>query len=141
MAANAASLSPSLKVRAGTMSLADFQDAEGCMSRSAGHCMTMGTASTMTSVAESLGFTLPGAASIPAVDANHARMATSCGRRIVEMVWEDLKPTDIMTMQAIENALNGTSCGGSGLDSSGAQLLEMYRMQMCRSLINQESAE
>ena len=76
--------------------------------------MTMGTASTMTSIAETLGFTLPGAASIPAVDANHARMATACGRRIVEMVWEDLKPTDIVTQQAIENAVTADmAIGGS----------------------------
>ena len=67
--------------------------------------MTMGTASTMTSVAETLGLTLPGAASIPAADANHPRMAERSGRRIVEMVWEDLKPSDILTRDSVENAI------------------------------------
>jgi dihydroxy-acid dehydratase len=76
--------------------------------------MTMGTASTMTSIAEALGMTLPGAASIPAVDANHSRMATACGRRIVEMVWEDLKPRDILTVQSFENAITvDMAIGGS----------------------------
>jgi dihydroxy-acid dehydratase len=67
--------------------------------------MTMGTASTMTALAEALGFTLPGASSIPAVDSNHPRMATSCGERIVEMVWEDLKPSDIVSLESLENAI------------------------------------
>jgi len=67
--------------------------------------MTMGTASTMTAIAETLGMTLPGASSIPAVDANHSRMAASCGRRIVDLVWEDFKPGDILNMQSIENAI------------------------------------
>jgi dihydroxy-acid dehydratase len=67
--------------------------------------MVMGTASTMTSVAETLGLTLPGAASIPAADSNHPRMATASGRRIVEMVWEDLKPSDILTPQSFDNAI------------------------------------
>jgi len=75
------------------------------IARSHGHCMTMGTASTMTSAAEALGLTLPGAASIPAPDANHPRMATATGRRIVEMVWEDLQPTDVLTREAFDNAI------------------------------------
>jgi dihydroxy-acid dehydratase len=76
--------------------------------------MTMGTASTMTSIAEALGMTLPGAASIPAVDANHSRMATACGRRIVEMVWEDLKPRDILAHESFENAITtDMAIGGS----------------------------
>jgi dihydroxy-acid dehydratase len=76
--------------------------------------MTMGTASTMTSIAETLGLTLPGASSIPAVDANHSRMATSCGRRIVTMVWEDLKPSDILTEASFENAITADmAIGGS----------------------------
>ncbi len=91
--------------RAGKLTQADLTEAETCMSRSAGHCMTMGTASTMTSVAEALGFTLPGAASIPAADANHSRMASYTGRRIVEMVWEDLKPSDFLTAKAFDNAI------------------------------------
>jgi dihydroxy-acid dehydratase len=67
--------------------------------------MVMGTASTMTSVAETLGLTLPGAASIPAADANHGRMATACGRRIVDMVWEDLKPRDLLVPASFDNAI------------------------------------
>ena len=67
--------------------------------------MTMGTASTMTSITEALGLTLPGASSIPAADAAHPRMASACGRRIVEMVWDDLKPSDILTRKSVENAL------------------------------------
>ena len=76
--------------------------------------MTMGTASTMTSAAEALGFTLPGAASIPAADSRHARMASDTGRRIVDMVWEDLKPRDIVTAASIDNAIVAVlALGGS----------------------------
>ena len=76
--------------------------------------MTMGTASTMTAIAETLGMTLPGASSIPAVDSNHPRLATACGRRIVEMVWEDLKPSDILNEAAFENAITADmAIGGS----------------------------
>src|SRR5690349_6301444 len=81
--------------KAGNISDCEWNEMEDGIARSPGHCMTMGTASTMTAIAETLGLTLPGASSIPAVDANHSRMATRCGRRIVEMVWEDLKPRDI----------------------------------------------
>jgi len=98
---------------AGQISEAEWSEMEDGIARSPGHCMTMGTASTMTAIAESLGFTLPGASSIPAVDANHARMATQCGRRIVEMVWEDLKPSDILTKESFENAIT-TSLALSG---------------------------
>ena len=76
--------------------------------------MTMGTASTMTAAAEALGLTLPGAASIPAADSRHARMAAATGRRIVEMVWEDLKPRDIVTDEAFDNAVTTVlALGGS----------------------------
>ena len=103
-----------MEKQAGTISDCEWNEMEDGIARSAGHCMTMGTASTMTSIAETLGFTLPGAASIPAVDANHARMATNCGRRIVEMVWEDLKPSDIITMDSVENAITADmAIGGS----------------------------
>src|SRR3954467_10990895 len=78
---------------------------EAGIARSHGTCMNMGTASTMTAIAEVLGLTLPRAASIPAADAAHPRMAAACGRRIVEMVWEDLKPQDILTRKSFENAL------------------------------------
>jgi dihydroxy-acid dehydratase len=90
---------------AGTISNQQWNDMEAGIARSHGTCMTMGTASTMTSIAEALGFTLPGASSIPAADAAHSRMASACGRRIVEMIWEDLKPSDIMTRKSVENAL------------------------------------
>src|SRR5436309_2608459 len=91
--------------RAGLISDCEWSEIEDGIARSPGHCMTMGTASTMTALAETLGLTLPGASSIPAVDANHSRMATQCGRRIVEMVWHDLKPRDILTEAAFENAI------------------------------------
>ncbi len=93
------------ELRAGTIGDKDWQEVEEGIARSYGHCMTMGTASTMTSVAETLGLTLSGAASIPAADANHARMATASGRRIVEMVWEDLKPSDLLTSASFDNAI------------------------------------
>src|SRR5689334_9368063 len=91
--------------RAGVATDCDLQDLEEGIARSPGHCMTMGTASTMTSAAEALGMTLPGAASIPAVDSAHYRMAAASGRRIVEMVWEDLTPADILTRAAFEDAV------------------------------------
>src|SRR6266849_2842138 len=90
---------------AGNITDCEWSEMEDGIARSPGHCMTMGTASTMTALAETLGLTLPGASSIPAVDANHPRMATRCGRRIVEMVWEDLKPRDILTAASFENAI------------------------------------
>jgi dihydroxy-acid dehydratase len=90
---------------AGTLSEADWKSMEEGIARSPGFCMTMGTASTMTALAETLGITLPGASSIPAADSNHTRMALNCGERIVEMVWEDLRPSEIFTMKAFENAI------------------------------------
>ncbi|TMV80282.1 dihydroxy-acid dehydratase, partial [Thioclava sp. BHET1] len=90
--------------RAGKFSDADWQGVQGGIARSAGTCMTMGTASTMTAIADAMGLTLPGASSIPAVDANHNRMSSACGRRIVEMVWEDLTPGKIITEAAVRNA-------------------------------------
>ncbi|NPT61704.1 L-arabinonate dehydratase [Paraburkholderia elongata] len=96
------------ELRAETITEADWQGVESGIARSPGHCMTMGTASTMTSAAEALGFTLPGFASIPAVDSRHAQMAAKTGMRIVEMVWEDLKPSDLITAGSIDNAV--TTC-------------------------------
>jgi dihydroxy-acid dehydratase len=90
---------------AGTITEQQWNDMEAGIARSAGTCMTMGTASTMTAIAETLGLCLPGSASIPAADAAHPRMASACGRRIVEMIWEDLKPSDIITRKTVENAL------------------------------------
>ncbi|WP_425403759.1 L-arabinonate dehydratase [Hwanghaeella sp.] len=90
--------------RAGNISDKEWVGIEGGIARSYGHCMTMGTASTMTAIAEAMGLTLPGASSIPAADANHIRMSTQVGRRAVEMVWEDLVPSEILTPAAIRNA-------------------------------------
>jgi dihydroxy-acid dehydratase len=90
--------------RAGTATDCDLQDLEEGIARSPGHCMTMGTASTMTSAAEALGMTLPGAASIPAVDSAHYRMAVNAGQRVVQMVWDDLTPLAILTREAFEDA-------------------------------------
>jgi dihydroxy-acid dehydratase len=90
---------------AGTITNQQWNDIEAGIARSFGTCMTMGTASTMTTIAEALGFSLPGAASIPASDSAHPRMASNVGRRAVEMVWEDLKPKDILTRKSVENAL------------------------------------
>ena len=101
-------------IKAGTMSNADFLDAEQAMSRSPGSCNTMGTASTMASMTEALGMALSGNAAIPAVDSRRRVMAHLTGRRIVQMVKDDLKPSDILTRPAFENAIrvNG-AIGGS----------------------------
>jgi dihydroxy-acid dehydratase len=91
--------------RAGTISAEDWVGVEAGVARSDGHCMTMGTASTMTAIAEAIGMTLPGASSIPAADANHVRMCSAAGRRIVDMIWEDLTPARIQTRAAFENGI------------------------------------
>jgi dihydroxy-acid dehydratase len=91
--------------RAGNLSEQAWSEIEDGIARSPGHCMTMGTASTMTALAETLGMTLPGASSIPAVDSAHPRMAEQSGRLAVEMVWQDRKPTDVMTAAAFRNAV------------------------------------
>lgn len=101
-------------IKAGTVSTEDLLEAEVCMSRSAGHCMTMGTASTMATMVEALGLTLPGASAIPAVDSRKKVMAHLSGNRIVEMVKEDLKMSDILTREAFENAIKiNSAVGGS----------------------------
>ncbi len=100
--------------RAGNIDLQAWTQIEDGIARSAGTCMTMGTASTMTSLTEVLGFSLPGASSIPAVDSNHVKMANRSGRRIVEMVWEDLKPRDILSDASFNNAIASVfALGGS----------------------------
>jgi len=91
--------------RAGKISDKQWVDVEAGIARSYGTCMTMGTASTMTSIAEAIGMTLPGASSIPAADAGHIRMSSACGRRVVEMVWEDLTPDQIQTRKAFQNGI------------------------------------
>ena len=101
-------------VKAGRMSLGDFLDAEACMNRSAGHCMTMGTASTMASMVESLGIGMPGNAAIPAVDARRNVLAQLAGRRIVALVHEDVTIGKILTREAFENAIRtNAAIGGS----------------------------
>ncbi len=101
-------------VRAGHMSIADFMDAESCMSRSAGHCMTMGTASTMACMVEALGMGLPQNAAIPAVDSRRRVLAHQAGARIVEMVREDLRMSQILKREAFENAIRiNAAIGGS----------------------------
>lgn len=102
------------ELRAGCMSLSEFRDAESCMSRSNGHCMTMGTASTMACMVETLGMALTGAAAIPAPDSRRRRTAHETGSRIVEMVEEDLRPSQILTRPAFENAIRvNAAIGGS----------------------------
>jgi dihydroxy-acid dehydratase len=113
-------------LRAGKITEADWQGVEQGIARSPGHCMTMGTASTMTSAAEALGLTLPGAASIPAADARHAAMATLTGKRIVDMVWEDLKPSDLLTEAAFHNAVTTVLALG-GSTNAIVHLLAMAR--------------
>jgi L-arabonate dehydrase len=101
-------------VKAGEMTAAEFAEAEASMSRSPGSCNTMGTASTMASMAEALGMALSGNAAIPAVDSRRRVMAQLTGRRIVQMVKDDLKPSDILTKEAFENAIRtNAAIGGS----------------------------
>jgi dihydroxy-acid dehydratase len=102
------------ELRAGRITQSDWQGIEDTIARSPGTCMTMGTAATMMSLAEALGFTLPGYSSIPAPDSNHARMAALTGKRIVEMVWEDLKPRDFLSRGSFDNAITTLmAMGGS----------------------------
>ena len=102
------------QVRAGTLKLADFFEAESCMHRSHGHCMTMGTASTMACMGEALGVGLPGNAAYPAVDGRRNVLARQAGRRIVEMVHEDLLLSKVLTREAFENAIRTLAAiGGS----------------------------
>jgi dihydroxy-acid dehydratase len=100
--------------RAGNISEKDWEEIEGGISRSFGTCMVMGTAATMMAIAEALGLALPGASSIPAVDSSHTRMCAASGRRIVDMVWDDLTPARILTPAAFDNAIRvHMAMGGS----------------------------
>ena len=100
--------------RAGTLDECAWREMEDGIARSFGTCMTMGTASTMAAAADALGLTLPGASSIPAADSAHVRMAVAAGRRIVDMVWEDTRPREILTTAAFENAVTAAmALGGS----------------------------
>ncbi len=114
------------ELRSGTITDQDWIDLEAAMCRSHGTCNTMGTASTMTSIAEVLGFCLPGATSIPADDAAHPRMAAEVGERIVAMVWEDLKPSQIVTQRAVANA-TATYMALGGSTNCAVHLIAMAR--------------
>ena len=114
------------ELRAGNITQQDWQEVEDGIARSPGHCMTMGTASTLTSAAEALGLTLPGAASIPAPDSRHAQMATLTGKRIVDMVWDDIKPSDILTKASFDNAVTTVLALG-GSTNSIVHLVAMAR--------------
>src|SRR5205085_12489265 len=101
-------------LRAGKLTLEEFHEAESCMHRSHGHCMTMGTASTMASMVESLGVGMPGNAAIPAVDARRYVLARMAGRRIVDLVKEKQPLSKILTKAAFENAIRACAAiGGS----------------------------
>jgi dihydroxy-acid dehydratase len=91
--------------RAGNLSAQEWTEIEGGIARSYGTCMTMGTASTMTGIAEAIGMTLPGASSIPAADSNHIRMMAESGRRIVDMVWDDVTPARVLTRASFQNGI------------------------------------
>ncbi len=114
------------ELRAGKITEADWAEIENGIARSPGHCMTMGTASTMTSTVEALGLCLSGYASIPAPDSRHAQMATLTGRRIVEMVWEDLKPSDILTAGSFDNAVM-TTLALSGSTNAAVHLIALAK--------------
>ena len=114
------------ELRAGNITECQWREIEEGIARSPGLCMTMGTGMTMTSLAETLGLTLPGASTIPAVDSNHNRMASGSGRRIVEMVWEDLKINDICTEKAYENSCTALMAFG-GSTNAFVHLIAMAR--------------
>src|SRR5258708_12589774 len=102
------------ELRAGTITERDWEEIEEGIARSPGHCMTMGTASTMTSAAEALGLALPGSASIPAADSHHAQMATATGKRAVDLVWEDATPKNLLAQSSFDNAVTCVlACAGS----------------------------
>jgi dihydroxy-acid dehydratase len=112
--------------QAGKVSDAEWVQLESHMTRSPGTCNTMGTASTMTSIVEALGLALPGSTAIPAMDAGHTRMATRCGERIVQMVWDDLTPRSILTRGAFMNAVAVQMALG-GSTNAAVHILAMAR--------------
>jgi dihydroxy-acid dehydratase len=114
------------ELRAGNISKADWVDLESRMTRSFGTCNTMGTASTMTSIAEAMGLTLPGASSIPAADSGHRRMASECGERCVAMILEDLKPSRLVDARSIQNGLVAYMALG-GSTNAAVHLIAMAR--------------
>ena len=114
------------ELRAGKITEEEWKGIESGIARSPGHCMTMGTASTMTTATESLGLTLPGFSSIPAVDSRHAQFASLTGQRIVEMVWTDQKPSDILTAKSFDNAVT-TVLSMSGSTNAIVHLVAVAR--------------
>ena len=114
------------ELRSGKISEEQWGGIETGIARSPGHCMTMGTASTMTSAAEAMGFTLPGFASTPAVDSRHAQQSSLTGKRIVEMVWEDQTPSDFLTVRSFDNAIT-TILALSGSTNSLVHLVALAR--------------
>ncbi|GAB1579958.1 L-arabinonate dehydratase [Bordetella petrii] len=116
--------------RAGNITKQDWTEVEGGIARSHGTCMTMGTASTMTAIAEAIGLTLPGASSIPAADVNHMRMSAECGRRVVGMVWEDLTPQRILARASFQNAINVAMAMGCSTNAI-VHLVAMSRRAGC----------
>ena len=114
------------ELRAGKITEEEWKGIESGIARSPGHCMTMGTASTMTTATESLGLTLPGFSSIPAVDSRHAQFASLTGQRIVEMVWIDQKPSDILTAKSFDNAVT-TVLSMSGSTNAIVHLVAVAR--------------
>jgi len=114
------------ELRAGTITENDWEEIEEGIARSPGHCMTMGTASTMTSAVEALGLALPGSASIPAADSHHPKMAAAVGKRAVELVWENATPASLLTRASFDNAVTCVvACGGS--TNSVIHLIAMAR--------------
>jgi dihydroxyacid dehydratase/phosphogluconate dehydratase len=116
----------SAELKAGKITQLDWRGLEAGIARSARTCMTMGTASTMTSATEALGLTLPGFSSIPAVDSRHAQHASLTGRRIVEMVWEDMKPSDMITARSFDNAITTVLALG-GATNAKVHLIALAR--------------
>jgi dihydroxy-acid dehydratase len=114
------------ELRVGKITEEEWRSIETGIARSPGHCMTMGTASTMTSAVEALGFTLPGFASTPAVDSRHAQQSSLTGKRIVEMVWEDQKPSDFITAKSFDNSIS-TVLALSGSTNSLVHLVAVAR--------------
>ena len=114
------------ELRAGNITQADWVDLESRMTRSIGTCNTMGTASTMTSIVDAMGLTLPGASSIPAADSGHPRMASACGERIVEMIWEDWKPSRFLDARSFRNGLVAYMALG-GSTNAAVHLIAMAR--------------
>ena len=105
------------ELKVGNITRKDWDEIEDGIARTPGTCMTMGTAATMMSAVEALGMSLPGSSAIPAADSNHSRMASQSGRRIVEMVWDDQKPSDVMTEKAFENAIMTVMALGGSTNS------------------------